>query len=80
MKCDIIFNKLRKTGCCFKNNWILVYKLGSNKRHGNIHGVVTFGMCPMSIWGYFWERGEFERMYPPPPCLAKRYYYTVGFH
>ena len=57
MKCNIIFHKLCKTGCCFTNMWILVYKLASNKSHENIHGVGIFGLCPISIWGYYWEKG-----------------------
>lgn len=57
MKCNIIFHKLCKTGCCFTNMWILVYKLASMRVMGTSMGVGTFGLCPMPIWGYYWEKG-----------------------
>ena len=57
MKCNIIFHKLCKTGCCFTNMWILVYKLASNKSHGNIHGGWYFWPVPYAYLGVLLGKG-----------------------
>ena len=66
MKCDIMQDAVLKIFGYLCINWVLIRVMGTSM------GVGTFGLCPMAIWGYFWEKGWIWEEVPTTPSLAQK--------